>query len=60
MTGKRRGIDRMAMEHHVDIGAHAQNISRWKQIAFLNAAIAYYASLGVTISRVMTDNGGCR
>jgi len=50
----------MAMEHHVDIGAHAQNISRWKQIAFLNAAIAYYASLGVTISRVMTDNGGCR
>ena len=28
-------------------------------VAFLNAAIAYYASLGVTISRVMTDNGGC-
>jgi transposase InsO family protein len=28
-------------------------------VAFLNAAIAYYASLGITVSRVMTDNGGC-
>ena len=28
-------------------------------IAFLNAAIAYYASLGITVARVMTDNGGC-
>ncbi len=28
-------------------------------VAFLKAAIAYYASLGVTVSRVMTDNGGC-
>ncbi|MBT9473970.1 MAG: IS481 family transposase, partial [Phenylobacterium sp.] len=27
--------------------------------AFLIAAIAYYASLGVAISRVMTDNGSC-
>jgi transposase InsO family protein len=27
--------------------------------AFLIAAIAYYASLGVTVSRVMTDNGSC-
>lgn len=27
-------------------------------VAFLNAAIAYYASLGVTVSRFMTDNGG--
>ncbi|HKO84987.1 MAG TPA: IS481 family transposase [Actinomycetota bacterium] len=27
--------------------------------AFLTAAIAYYASLGVTVSRVMTDNGSC-
>jgi len=27
--------------------------------AFLRAAIAYYASLGVTVRRVMTDNGGC-
>jgi len=27
--------------------------------AFLEAAIAYYASLGVTVTRVMTDNGSC-
>ena len=28
-------------------------------VAFLKAALAYYASLGVTVSRVMTDNGSC-
>jgi transposase InsO family protein len=28
-------------------------------VAFLKAAIAYYASLGVTVARVMTDNGPC-
>jgi transposase InsO family protein len=28
-------------------------------IAFLKAAIAYYKSLGITVTRVMTDNGGC-
>ncbi len=28
-------------------------------VAFLKAAIAYYASLGVKIERVMTDNGPC-
>ena len=28
-------------------------------IAFLNAAIDYYKSLGVAVSRVMTDNGSC-
>lgn len=28
-------------------------------IACLEAALAYYASLGVTVSRVMTDNGAC-
>jgi transposase InsO family protein len=27
--------------------------------AFLKAALAYYQSLGVTVARVMTDNGGC-
>lgn len=27
--------------------------------AFLKAAVAYYASLGVTVTRVMTDNGSC-
>jgi transposase InsO family protein len=28
-------------------------------IAFLRAAVAYYASLGVTVLGVMTDNGSC-
>ena len=28
-------------------------------VAFLKASIAYYAELGVTITRVMTDNGAC-
>jgi transposase InsO family protein len=28
-------------------------------VAFLAAAIAYYASLGITVTRVMTDNGSC-
>jgi transposase InsO family protein len=28
-------------------------------VAFLEAAIAYYASLGVKVERVMTDNGSC-
>ena len=28
-------------------------------ILFLKAAVAYYASLGITVERVMTDNGSC-
>ena len=28
-------------------------------VAFLSAAAAYYKSLGVTVARVMTDNGSC-
>jgi transposase InsO family protein len=28
-------------------------------VAFLSAALAYYAGLGVTVTRVMTDNGSC-
>jgi len=28
-------------------------------VAFLKAAIAYYAKLGITVERVMTDNGSC-
>jgi transposase InsO family protein len=28
-------------------------------VPFLRAAVAYYASLGVTVARVMTDNGSC-
>ena len=28
-------------------------------VAFLKAAVAYYESLGVSVTRVMTDNGAC-
>jgi len=28
-------------------------------VAFLRAAVAYYQSLGITVARVMTDNGSC-
>jgi len=28
-------------------------------IAFLKAAMSYYRSLGITVSRIMTDNGSC-
>jgi transposase InsO family protein len=28
-------------------------------IAFLEAAVTYYRSLGITVARVMTDNGSC-
>ena len=28
-------------------------------VAFLKAAVAYYASLGIAVERVMTDNGSC-
>ncbi len=28
-------------------------------VTFLDAALAYYASLGITVVRVMTDNGSC-
>jgi transposase InsO family protein len=28
-------------------------------VSFLKAAVAYYESLGITITRVMTDNGSC-
>lgn len=28
-------------------------------VAFLRATVAYYASLGITVDRVMTDNGPC-
>lgn len=35
------------------------NEKKESSVAFLKAAVAYYASLGVTVARVMTDNGAC-
>ena len=36
-----------------------KNEKRQCAVAFLKAAVAYYASLGITVERVMTDNGAC-
>jgi transposase InsO family protein len=36
-----------------------QNEKKGCAVAFLKAAIAYYASLGIKVERVMTDNGAC-
>jgi transposase InsO family protein len=35
------------------------NEKKESAVAFLEAVLAYYQSLGVTVSRVMTDNGSC-
>jgi transposase InsO family protein len=35
------------------------NEKKESAVAFLRAAVAYYRSLGVTVARVMTDNGSC-
>jgi transposase InsO family protein len=36
-----------------------KNERKESAVAFLEAAVVYYASLGVKIERVMTDNGSC-
>jgi len=35
------------------------NEKKESAVSFLKAAVAYYQSLGVTVHRVMTDNGSC-
>jgi len=35
------------------------NQRKGSAVAFLDAAVAYYAKLGIRIERVMTDNGSC-
>jgi transposase InsO family protein len=52
---------------HVAIDDHSRvaladifpNQKKESAVAFLFAAVAYYKSLGVTVERVMTDNGSC-
>ena len=52
---------------HVSIDDHSRvafsqihpDETKASAVPFLKAAVAYYASLGVTVSRVMTDNGSC-
>ena len=71
ITGDRRGQSNrrgVGWEYvHVCIDDHSRiafaqimaNEKRRSAVAFLKAAIGYYASLGVKIERVMTDNGSC-
>ena len=35
------------------------NEKKESAVAFLEAAVAYYAGLGIAVARVMTDNGSC-
>lgn len=35
------------------------SVSEAEWSGFLKAAVAYYESLGITVERVMTDNGSC-
>ena len=69
ITGNRRGrIHRAGWEYvHVAIDDHSRiafsqilpDQKAHSAVAFLKAAIAYYARLGISISRVLTDNGPC-
>jgi transposase InsO family protein len=71
ITGDRRGQSNsrgVGWEYvHVCIDDHSRvafarimlNEKKRSAIAFLKAAIAYYASLGIKVERVMTDNGSC-
>jgi transposase InsO family protein len=71
ITGDRRGQSNgrgTGWEYvHVCVDDHSRiafarvmtNEKRRCAIAFLRAAVAYYASLGIKVERVMTDNGSC-
>jgi Transposase and inactivated derivatives len=71
ITGDRRGQSNsrgVGWEFvHVAIDDHSRlafakvmaNEKKRSAIAFLRAALAYYANLGVKVERVMTDNGSC-
>ena len=71
ITGDRRGQSNergVGWEYvHVCIDDHSRvafakimpNEKKRSAVAFLKAAIAYYASLGIKPERVMTDNGSC-
>jgi len=69
-TGARQGCRNVGAGWefvHVAIDDHSRiafakimpSEKRGSAIAFLTAAIAYYASLGIKVERVMTDNGSC-
>jgi transposase InsO family protein len=71
ITGDRRGQSNsrgVGWEYvHVCIDDHSRiafaqvlpNERKQSAIRFLKAALAHYASLGISVERVMTDNGSC-
>ena len=66
-TGQRSGRNKGWEFVHVAIDDHSRiaftqilpDEKAVSAIAFLKAAVAYYRSLGITVQRVMTDNGSC-
>jgi transposase InsO family protein len=70
VTGKRQGCRNAGAGWefvHVAIDDHSRiafakimpNEKKRSATAFLKAALAYYASLGIKVERVMSDNGSC-
>ena len=71
ITGDRRGqsnnrgvgweFAHVAVDDHSRVATAAIFPDQRKEsaVAFLKASVAYYKSLGVTVDRVMTDNGSC-
>ena len=71
ITGKRKGhssTGRVGWEFvHVSIDDNSRvaftqilpDEKKESAVAFLEAAVAYYAGLGIKVERVMTDNGAC-
>ena len=66
--GRRRGKHHRGWEYlHVAIDDHSRiaftqilaNFTGASAAAFLHAAVAYYATLGIAIRRLLTDNGHC-
>src|SRR5713226_3739295 len=66
--GRRRGKHHRGWEYlHVAIDDHSRvafsqvlpNVTGASAVAFLHAAVAYYATLGIRIRRLLTDNGHC-
>ena len=66
--GRRRGKHHCGWEYvHVAIDDHSRiafslilpNFTAAAAITFLRASLAYYASLGITVRALLTDNGHC-
>ena len=56
--GVRPCLHRRRLSHRL-LPDHAQDEKADSAVTFLKAAVAYYESLGVSVDRVMTDNGSC-